>query len=87
MWPVQKLQPAAPDEDARPKAFFLVWSPAGLRPPKYRHTTHGSALGEAHRLAAAHPGREFYVVETTDRVVLDSQAMGAAESDEDDIPF
>jgi hypothetical protein len=45
------------------KAFWLVWSPTGVRPPKYRHASEQSAVTEAERLAQAHPGQLFVVLE------------------------
>ena len=43
--------------------FWLVWSPQGQHPPRYQHTSQANAEREAVRLAAAHPGKQFYVVE------------------------
>lgn len=43
--------------------FWLVWSPAGRTPPKYRHETKAKAQIEAERLARVNPGQSFYVVE------------------------
>ncbi len=43
-------------------SFWLVWSPSGLRPPKFRHRSIGEATTEAERLANEHPGREFVVL-------------------------
>lgn len=42
--------------------FWLVWSPSGLRPPKFRHRSSEEAAAEAERLANANPGREFVVL-------------------------
>lgn len=47
---------------AQDKPFFLVWSPAGIHPPTYRHLGHGSAQTEAQRLAHLHPGETFFVL-------------------------
>ncbi len=43
--------------------FWLVWSPTGANPPRYQHDSRESAEREAERLAHAHPGKTFYVVE------------------------
>lgn len=43
--------------------FWLVWSPQGTHPPRFQHTSLESAEREAERLAAAHPAKQFYVVE------------------------
>ncbi|MBF6987237.1 hypothetical protein [Cupriavidus sp. IK-TO18] len=42
--------------------FWIVWSPTGMAPPKYRHSGYGSAVTEAERLAREHPGQEFIVL-------------------------
>lgn len=42
--------------------FWLVWSPTGSAPPKYRHRTPEAAIAEAERLAIANPGKEFIVL-------------------------
>ena len=46
-----------------PTKFWLVWSPQGDRPPSYRHASYDDAKNEARRLAALHPGKEFFVLE------------------------
>lgn len=45
-----------------PTPFWLVWSPGGERPPRYRHPDLLSATIEADRLAAANPGQKFFVL-------------------------
>jgi hypothetical protein len=45
-------------------AFWLVWSPTGSTPPKHRHLTEQLAVQEAERLAKAHPGQLFVVLES-----------------------
>ena len=42
--------------------FWIVWSPTGATPPKYRHSTRGAAVSEAERLAREKPGQEFIVM-------------------------
>lgn len=44
-------------------AFWLVWSPAGHKSPSFRHPSPQSATTEAERLATAHPGQLFVVLE------------------------
>lgn len=44
-------------------AFWLVWSPAGHKSPSFRHPSVQSATTEAERLATAHPGQLFVVLE------------------------
>jgi hypothetical protein len=66
--PLEKLrlaeEPAkAPAKAPKPSAFWLVWSPTGEKPPHYRHTSAESARAEAARLARAHRGERFFVVE------------------------
>lgn len=50
------------------KSFFLVWSPTGTNPPKYRHETFASADTEAERLAKCSGRAEFYVLEAVRKV-------------------
>ncbi len=52
------------------KQFFMVWSPAGLYAPKYRHDTRETAKKEAERLAQGCPGQEFYVLGAYSRPVF-----------------
>jgi hypothetical protein len=44
--------------------FWLVWSPTGHRPPRYRHGSEQSARCEAERLALENAGHEFFVLES-----------------------
>ena len=44
-------------------AFWLVWSPTGHKPPSFRHPSIQAATAEAERLATAHPGQLFVVLE------------------------
>jgi hypothetical protein len=44
-------------------AFWLVWSPTGTTPPKFRHESEKAATEEAERLAITHPGQLFVVLE------------------------
>ncbi|QBQ99230.1 hypothetical protein [Paraburkholderia pallida] len=46
------------------QAFWLVWSPTGATPPKFRHPTEKAATEEAERLAITHPGTLFVVLES-----------------------
>lgn len=43
--------------------FWLVWSPSGAMPPKFKHYNEDGATYEAARLARAHPGQTFVVLE------------------------
>lgn len=42
--------------------FYIVWNPAGTRPPKFRHGAYALAMDEARRLARENPGSEFIVL-------------------------
>jgi hypothetical protein len=42
--------------------FWLVWNPASVTPPTFRHPTDDSAIAEAGRLAALNPGETFFVL-------------------------
>lgn len=48
-----------------PSKFWLVWSPQGATPPRYRHASEAAAINEARRLAELKPGSQFYVLEAT----------------------
>ncbi len=50
--------------------FWLVWSPTGTKAPQHKHVSNESAIAEAKRLARAHPGQEFMVMEATDGFVV-----------------
>lgn len=41
--------------------FYVVWSPDS-GPPSVKHRDRDTATDEARRLAAVHPGREFFVL-------------------------
>lgn len=70
------------------KTFWLVWSPTGARPPKHRHLSEQSAITEAERLARAHRGQLFVVLEATAaRRVDDMQWTAFAGGSRDEIPF
>lgn len=68
---------------AEPTKFWLVWSPSGPTPPKYRHASEWSAEDEAKRLAAEHVGKEFYVLEVVGRAAVEATYMPIAEVDAD----
>jgi hypothetical protein len=48
---------------------FIVFNPAG-KAPTYRHTTPDAAEKEAQRLAALHPGQEFFVMGAMSKTLL-----------------
>lgn len=64
------LPPAMPKQSE--SAFWLVWSPTGQKPPSYSHASIESARAEAERLAIAHPGKVFVVLEALDAFHVDS---------------
>lgn len=53
-----------------PAPFWIVWSPEGSRPPRYRHNSVNTAEAEARRLAAEHPGQDFYVARIIGRAQM-----------------
>ena len=66
-------------------AFFIVWCPTGPTPPKHRHEVREHAVQEAERLARAHPGNEFFVMQAdTMRAVNDMKRVDYMSPD---IPF
>lgn len=73
--------------------FWMVWCPAG-RQPIYRHSSEESARAEAERLARQNQESEFYVLEATARVKVDSPPIVVTPLTEnpplpspDDVPF
>jgi|HubBroStandDraft_2_1064218.scaffolds.fasta_scaffold14614_3 hypothetical protein len=58
-------------------AFWLVWSPTGARAPRFRHPSEQSATTEAERLARAHPGQLFVVLEAIAARRVDSMIRTA----------
>lgn len=72
--------------------FWMVYGLHQGR-PTYRHKTEDSAVEEAKRLARAHPDTDFYVLESTHRVVkrdVDVTKFGfvrGGDFNADDIPF
>lgn len=70
------------------KEFYLVWSPFGRTPPKYKHKTRDSAHKEAARLAKLHNDNSFYVLVVLERCIVPS-CMIQWQTTElvDDIPF
>ncbi len=71
------------------RQFFMVWSPAGLYAPKYRHDTREAAKKEAERLAQACPGQEFYVLGAYSRACIPpiTESLEGAPREDEDIPF
>jgi hypothetical protein len=66
--------------------FYLVWSPQGCTPPRYRHESYAGAETEARRLAECHPHAAFFVmkaesISVKQTVVTHRLPVG------DDIPF
>lgn len=57
---------------AKEPAFFLVWNPLGIAPPRYQHMSHAGAKDEAVRLAALHTGQEFYVLAEAGHAISES---------------
>jgi hypothetical protein len=57
----RSLAPVMPTQTE--SAFWLVWSPTGETSPSYKHPSIARATAEAERLARAHPGQLFVVLE------------------------
>ena len=72
-------------EDTR--LFYLVWSPTGSLPPRYRHYRHEDAHREAERLALANPGAEFYVLCAVSRSVKTPDVTTTRLDPVEEIPF
>lgn len=52
---------------SRKDAFFIVWNPEG-QDPRVCHDCFELAANEAHRLALAKPGKNFFVMQAHRRV-------------------
>lgn len=73
--------------DASKRAFWLVWNPDG-GPPTHRHDTEDSAEAEAERLARAHPGARFFVMQAVALRTMDAmQRVRLCPGADDDMPF
>jgi hypothetical protein len=66
----RSLAPVMPTQTE--SAFWLVWSPTGHKPPSFRHPSIESATTEADRLATAHPGQTFIVLESVAARCIDT---------------
>jgi hypothetical protein len=69
------------------EVFFLVWSPQGMYPPKFRHPTRESATTEAERLARLHPNSQFFVLEAISESYENRPLTIDLYKHNDDIPF
>lgn len=75
---------AAPE---RQDAFWLVWSPQGERPPKFRHDSEAMATIEAERLARLRPGHTFVVLQSVCARQVNDMRCVDLRPDPKDIPF
>lgn len=67
------------------KTFYVVWNPdTGYT--KYQHESHQMALAEAERLAKAHDGQEFIVLQALSRSQVRTVVTEKYDYD-DGIPF
>lgn len=79
------------------KPFWILWSPQGKTPPRVKFPTEKQALRIAEKMAAEHPGSEFFVLltvarsvrreVTTERFDPPPQPEPTDDDGEDDIPF
>ena len=78
------------------KPFWILWCPTGPTPPRVRFSTEKQALKVAEKMAAEHPGQEFFVLLTVARSVrrevtterFDMAPVPLDRDDgDDDIPF
>ena len=70
-----------------PTPFWLVWSPGGERPPRYRHLSLASAQLEADRLAREKSGQKFFVLQPVDSRVAEGLTRETFCPDDDQVPF
>lgn len=75
------------------RQFWMVWNVGG-NPPRHQHSYEHEAITEAERLARAHPGEAFVVLEAIHaRKVSDMRSLNFRKQaqegyvGEDDIPF
>ena len=57
---------------------YLVWRKSKGRPPRFRHETRAEAEAEAARLALAHPGATFLVLQELVRFRYDDTIPNSA---------
>lgn len=57
--------------DVTDEVFWMVWCPQGGA-PTVAHGSESKAITEAGRLAQAHPGRQFYVLQATERIEVNA---------------
>lgn len=67
--------------------FYIVWNPRGTHPPRTRHPSKHLAQKEAERLALAHPGNNFFVMQSHVRVAATEKPLDIDYFDIDEIPF
>lgn len=67
--------------------FWLVWSPTGPTPPRCRHVSEDLARAEAKRLAIAHRGQRFYVLQASSFAEVEPVPVREIELDHLEIPF
>lgn len=68
-------------------AFWIVWSPTGIRPPKRRHASYRIAVTEAERLARENPGSEFIVLEAMAARQVCTMVETVFDGNANEIPF
>lgn len=66
--------------------FWIVWSPTGTSPPRFKHGTLDSARTESERLARAAPNAEFFVMACVGRSKKVDVSWTTPDQD-DEIPF
>ena len=69
-----------------PDPFYIVWNPQGPHAPREKHPAASIAKGEAKRLALAHPGQTFFVMQAT-MSARTSEPVEIVHFDTDSIPF
>lgn len=69
--------------------FWIVWSPQGVRTPRFRHGTPEQALNECVRLAKEKPGNDFYAMEVIGHAIQPKLKVTTLHPslNDDDIPF
>lgn len=80
MWKYEAAKtPAMPNTFT---TFYLIWSPTGPTPLRYRHSDRKDADRACQEMAAKHPQQEFYVMEAKARAQTKNVEFVEAEAPE-----
>lgn len=66
--------------------FWIVWCSTSLKPPRVRHYSEETAVGESKRLARSNPGQSFFVCKVIGQSFVSDAAIYREVADVE-IPF